>query len=56
MPGFLSTRQKVTLGIGAFRPRASLVTASAGVSTWRGKVFGSFLEAWGACFWVFSNR
>ena len=55
--GFFSTRQKVTLGIGGFRLGASLVTASAGVSTWRGRLFGSLLEACGACFWLlFSTR
>ena len=48
-----STRQKVTLGIGRFRLGASLVTASAGVSAWRGRLFGSLFEACGACFCFF---
>ena len=47
-----STRQKVTLGSGRFRLGASLVTASAGVSAWRGRLFGSLFEACGACFWL----
>ena len=52
-----STRQKVTLGSGRFRLGASLVTASAGVSAWRGRLFGSLFEACGACFWLlFSTR